>query len=336
MTHVFRPMTTHDTTLREEAITRNLQEHSLPLDEAVARSLTHFVPQRGDAGMVATAADNPENVVGCAWVTFQRGNTMPDLVTFVADGHQNLGIGTGLIEHLVAHAENAGWAGLILPVEDHHPARRVYARLGFESRAEEEDMVRYLHPPLRRVAVYCGSAAGARAEYVDAAEELGAQLAARGIELVYGGGNVGLMGALGSAVVDHGGVAIGVMPTQLVDKEMAHPRLSTLEVVDTMAARKQRMEDLADCFVVLPGGVGTLEELFQAFTGQQLAGHNNPIAFLNVEGFYNPLVACLARMAEEGFIQDKYIDALIVADSVDDLFEQLDTWRAPGPKWGDA
>lgn len=338
VSHAFRPMSSSDTAIREQAIAANLKEHSLPLEEHEAFALTHFVPQRGDFGMVATCAgdhgdDEADSVVGVAWVTFARGLDMPDLVTNVSHSHRNQGIGTGLIERIVDKAKQLGLPGLILPVAEHHPARRVYARIGFESRVTQEDMVLYLRAPLTSAAVYCGSAKGAREDYVDAAEALGEQLATRGIQLVYGGGNVGLMGALGSAVIEHGGTAIGVMPTELVDLEMAHPDLTRLEVVDSMAERKQRMEDLADCFLVLPGGVGTLEELFQVFTGQQLGHHSNPIAFINVEGFYNPLIKSLQRMAEEGFIQQKYVDSLIVVEDVHDLFDRLDEWRAPGTKW---
>ncbi|APT83778.1 TIGR00730 family Rossman fold protein [Corynebacterium aquilae] len=345
MTPEFRPMTSADSDIRVEAITRNLEEHSLPLSEQEAKSLTGFHPQRGDFGFVAICGpecrknaddDTEEGVAGVAWVTYSRDNSLPDVVTSVSPKHQGQGVGTALIDKVLTTARENNLPGLILPVYENHPARRVYARMGFESRAGAEDMVIHLRKPLHRVAVYCGSAKGARGDYVDAAQDLGRELAERGIELVYGGGNVGLMGALGTSIIEAGGTATGVMPQQLVDKEMAHPDLTTLEIVDTMAERKTRMEDLADGFIVLPGGIGTLEELFQVFTGQQLDHHQSPIAFLNVSGFYDPLVKCLYRMGEEGFIQDKYLKSLIVADSVADLFAQLENWRAPGPKWADA
>lgn len=154
------------------------------------------------------------------------------------------------------------------------------------------------------------------------------------MDIIYGGGNVGLMGELADAALTAGGDVIGVIPTSLLDREIAHTGLTHLEVVDTMAERKARMEQLGDVFVALPGGIGTLEELFEVFTMQLLGPDCMPVVLYNIEGYWTPLIESLARMSEEGFIPRKYIDALIVVESVPELFEALDTWRAPGIKWG--
>lgn len=331
-----RPMEASDVTLRQRAMDSNNDLRDRPFSEEEVAGFTSFVPQRGDYGVVALSGDD---VAGVAWVTFglahgrsASAQRMPDLVTYVDEAFSDRGIGSELAGVIVQHAREVGLPGVRIAIEETNPARRYYARKGFES-TEAETMVLYVRAPISRVAVYCGSARGARGDYWDMAETLGQQLADRGIELVYGGGGVGLMGAVGTAVVDAGGVAYGVMPRELVDREMAHPRLTRLEVVESMAERKTRMEELADAFIALPGGVGTLEEFFQAFTGQTLGQHQKPLALINASGFYQPLVDALQRMVDEGFIQQKYLDSLIVESTIDAVFERLEAWRAPGTKW---
>src|SRR5262245_12742237 len=142
---------------------------------------------------------------------------------------------------------------------------------------------------MRRVCVFCGSSAGNRPEYADAARHLGAALARRGLGLVYGGGHVGLMGVVADAVLRAGGEVIGVIPQALVERELAQAGLTRLEVVDTMHQRKARMADLADAFVALPGGFGTCDELFEILTWSQLGLHARPVGLLNVAGFFDPL-----------------------------------------------
>ncbi|MGO1415228.1 MAG: TIGR00730 family Rossman fold protein, partial [Microbacterium gubbeenense] len=151
--------------------------------------------------------------------------------------------------------------------------------------------------------------------------------------LVYGGGNVGLMGAVASAGRDAGGEVVGVIPEALVDKEIAHDDLTRLEVVSGMHERKQRMADLSDAFVVLPGGVGTLEEFFEVWTWQQLGIHQKPIAIYDVNGFWNPLVVMIDRLVSEGFVGAQFRDSLIHATDPAELLEKLTAWDAPAPKW---
>ena len=185
------------------------------------------------------------------------------------------------------------------------------------------------------IAFYCGSANGHNLTYKSAIFEIVEQLAVRNISVVYGGGNIGLMGVLGDAATAHGLHITGIIPRSLVDREIAHPGLTELEVVDTMAQRKTRMEQLADTYIALPGGVGTLEELSEVLTLQQLGEITGPIVLYNIDGFWTPFVYTLQHMCDAGFINPKYIATLIVVDNPDDLFAALEQWHAPGGKWGD-
>jgi len=185
------------------------------------------------------------------------------------------------------------------------------------------------------IAFYCGSANGHNLTYKSAISEIVEQLAVRNISVVYGGGNIGLMGVLGDAATAHGLHITGIIPRSLIDREIAHPGLTELEVVDTMAQRKTRMEQLADTYIALPGGVGTLEELSEVLTLQQLGEITGPIVLYNIEGFWTPFVYTLQHMCDAGFINPKYIATLIVVDNPDDLFAALEQWHAPGEKWGD-
>lgn len=157
---------------------------------------------------------------------------------------------------------------------------------------------------MRTVCVYCGSNAGSRPAYTERAIALGDRLAKEGLALVYGGGNVGLMGIVADAVLEGGGEVIGVIPQQLVEWEVAHPGLTRLEVVANMHERKARMFDLSDGFIALPGGFGTLDEMFEMLTWRQLGIGDRPCAFLDVEGFYEPLIAMMDRMVAERFLHE--------------------------------
>ncbi|MEZ2190221.1 TIGR00730 family Rossman fold protein [Corynebacterium sp. CCM 9204] len=338
-----RPMTVDDHSLREWATIHNIGAEADTTDERLSPYL-QFTPQRGDIGMVAEMPDpvtGERRTAGVVWAAFIRSHgyvapEMPELSVSVDDDFQGAGIGTTLISAVVEHGRNVGWPGISLYVEHDNPARRLYARLGFESLACDNcpgTMVMHLTPPIHRAAVYCGSAPGARTEYAHAAKTIGRALAERDIDLVYGGGDVGLMGVVADAVIEAGGKAIGVMPRSLVELEIAHAGLSSLEVVETMAERKTRMEELADAFIVLPGGAGTLEELFQVFTRQQLVPGTGPIVLFNADDYWSPLVNALERMSTEGFIEHRYLDSLIVTDDPDELFGRLAEWRAPGTKW---
>jgi uncharacterized protein (TIGR00730 family) len=190
---------------------------------------------------------------------------------------------------------------------------------------------------VRRVCVFCGSSPGARPEYADAAEELGRLLAGRGTGLVYGGGHVGLMGKIADAALQAGGEAIGVMPEALVAKEIGHRGLTELRVVGSMHERKALMAELADAFVALPGGLGTVEELFEVYTWAQLGLHRKPCALLDVEGYYEGIAAFLSHAVEERFVREEHRAMLIVERDPRALLGRLEDFD-PGtvePKWID-
>jgi uncharacterized protein (TIGR00730 family) len=174
-----------------------------------------------------------------------------------------------------------------------------------------------------RVCVFCGSSPGARPAYLAAARELGEQLAARGLGLVYGGASVGLMGELADAVLAAGGEAIGVIPGRLLERELAHAGLTELHVVETMHERKALMAQLSDAFLVLPGGAGTLDEFFEALTWRQLGLHSKPLALLDVEGFFEPLLALADHLVAEGFLQAEFRALLLVEREAATLLERL-------------
>lgn len=176
---------------------------------------------------------------------------------------------------------------------------------------------------LKSVCVFCGSQAGTRPEYVDAARELVRVLIAHDVELVYGGGHVGLMGTLADQALTLGGRVIGVIPEHLMRPEVAHQGLTELLVVDSMHTRKRAMADRSDAFIVLPGGYGTFEEMFEMVTWLQLQLHAKPVGVVNVEGFFDSLLAFIQHSAAEGFIRREHWDLLIVEHSPALLFEQL-------------
>lgn len=176
---------------------------------------------------------------------------------------------------------------------------------------------------MQRVCVYCGSRPGARPEYRLAAQQLGAALAASGLGLVYGGGHVGLMGVLADAALAGGGEVIGVIPQALHDREVGHAGLSELHVVDDMHTRKAKMIALADAFVVMPGGLGTLEELFEVWTWAQLDFHRKPIGLLDTAGYWQPLVQMLEHVVAEGFAGAEIREVLCVASEPAQLLTNI-------------
>ncbi|MEA2402999.1 MAG: hypothetical protein QOK00_3402 [Thermoleophilaceae bacterium] len=190
---------------------------------------------------------------------------------------------------------------------------------------------------MERVCVFCGSSPGARPAYAEATAELGRLLAADGIGLVYGGGAVGLMGVLADSVLAAGGEAIGVIPQALVDREIGHSGLTELRVVGSMHERKALMAELADAFVALPGGLGTLEELFEVYTWAQLGLHQKPCALLNVEGYYDGVVEFLSHAVAERFLRDETRELLMVESDAGTLLERLRSFqpRTVVPKWID-
>jgi uncharacterized protein (TIGR00730 family) len=188
---------------------------------------------------------------------------------------------------------------------------------------------------MMRLCVFCGSSKGTRPLFAEAARQLGEQMAGRGLGLVYGGGHIGLMGVLADAVLAGGGEAVGVIPRALVERELAHNRLTALHVVDTMHQRKALMADLADAFAALPGGFGTGDELFEILTWAQLGLHAKPIGLLNVAGFFDPLLAWIERTVEEGFLRAEHRHLLIVRDEPAALLDALVGYRPAAviPKW---
>jgi uncharacterized protein (TIGR00730 family) len=190
---------------------------------------------------------------------------------------------------------------------------------------------------VRRLSVFCGSSPGARPAYGEAAEELARVLVAEGIGVVYGGGHVGLMGRLADAVLADGGEVIGVLPEALVAKEIGHPGLSDLRVVGSMHERKALMAELSDAFVALPGGLGTVEELFEVYTWAQLGLHRKPCALLDVDGYYEDLAALLAHAVEERFLREDHRAMLIVERDPGVLLERLRRFEPAAivPKWID-
>lgn len=172
---------------------------------------------------------------------------------------------------------------------------------------------------LRAICVYCGSSAQVSAIYKQAATRLGALIAARDLCLVYGGGRVGLMGLVSDAVLDAGGEAVGIIPGHIADKEIAHTSLTRLHIVETMHERKQMMVDLADAFVILPGGLGTMDEFFEIFTWWQLGLHDKPIILVNVNGYWSKLLDLLDHVIEEKFARPSDRQYLYVVDSVEDV-----------------
>ena len=190
---------------------------------------------------------------------------------------------------------------------------------------------------MRRVCVFCGSSPGARPAYAEATAEVARLLVADGIGVVYGGGHVGLMGVLADTVMAAGGEAIGVMPRALVDREIGHTGISELRVVGSMHERKALMADLSDAFVALPGGAGTLEELFEVYTWAQLGLHDKPCGLLDVEGYFSGLVAFLDHAVDERFLREEHRAMLIVEREPRALIERLAEFepRAVTPKWID-
>jgi len=187
---------------------------------------------------------------------------------------------------------------------------------------------------MKNICVYCGSNPGNRPEYIVAAKQLGTELVKRDIRLIYGGADVGIMGAIADQVLSLGGEVVGVMPQLLIDKEVAHTNLSELVVVDSMHQRKSTMEQLSDGFIALPGGLGTLEELFEILTWAQLGFHNKPCALLNIEAYFDYLCVFIKHAATEGFIKSTHADMLISKTDPAALIQAMENYTAPkAGKW---
>ncbi|AEH47871.1 MULTISPECIES: TIGR00730 family Rossman fold protein [Parageobacillus] len=180
---------------------------------------------------------------------------------------------------------------------------------------------------MKSICVFCGSNYGNDMEYRQAARELGKFLASKKISLIYGGGKAGLMGEIANAVLSHKGRVIGIIPKFLKDKELAHDNISELFIVDTMHTRKAKMYELADGFIVMPGGYGTYEELFEVLSWLQIGIHNKPIGLLNVNGFFDPLIKMLEHTVDKGFAKPENLKLVISADNVVTLYQLMENFK---------
>lgn len=186
----------------------------------------------------------------------------------------------------------------------------------------------------KRLCVYAGSSPGLLKKYSEIARDLGRACADNDIELVYGGGKVGLMGEIANSVLQNGGRVIGVIPGFLEVKEVAHTGLTELQIVDSMHERKKRMFDLSDGFIALPGGLGTLEELFEVLTWVQLGLHTKPCALLNAAAYFDPLIAFLDQSVSQEFVKPQHRQMILIDDSVSGILEKMQTYQAPETeKW---
>jgi uncharacterized protein (TIGR00730 family) len=189
---------------------------------------------------------------------------------------------------------------------------------------------------MKRVCIFCGSSPGSLPAYAAAARHCGTVLAERGLVVVYGGGNVGLMGILADAALAAGGQVIGVIPRRMIARELGHNGVTSLIAVDSMHERKQKMADLSDAFIALPGGIGTMEELFEAFTWLQLDLHRKPVGLLNVAGFYDRLVEFLTHMRSERFLKPEHLETLVVEDTIERILDRFARFNhQPTGKWID-
>lgn len=187
---------------------------------------------------------------------------------------------------------------------------------------------------MKRICVFCGSSSGESPVYLEAATRVGEILAREGLGLVYGGSRVGLMGRLADAMLEHGGEVVGVIPRALVNREVAHGGLSELRIVGSMHERKAVMAELSDAFIALPGGLGTLEELFEVVTWSQLGLHQKPSGVLDVRGYYQPLIAFLDHAVNEGFLASSHRRMIMLEEDPEALVARLREYEAPVvPKW---
>jgi hypothetical protein len=181
----------------------------------------------------------------------------------------------------------------------------------------------------RALCVYCGSSNNVAARHLEAAAELGRLAAGRGIGIVFGGGRVGLMGALADGALDAGGRVTGVIPQHLQDQEVGHNGVNEMIVVDSMHARKRRMFEISDAFCALPGGLGTLDETFEIVTWKQLGLHDRPVVLVNVDGFWDPLLALLAHQLEAGYIRPRHAGLYRVVESIESVFDAIEAPPSP-------
>jgi uncharacterized protein (TIGR00730 family) len=186
---------------------------------------------------------------------------------------------------------------------------------------------------MKSICIFCGARFGNDPAFKQIAETVGAALAAANITVVYGGGRVGLMGAVADSALSNGGKVVGIIPQFLADKEVEHLNLTEIHVVKSMHERKTLMEELSDGFIALPGGAGTLEEIFEQWTWAQLGIHTKPIGFLNSGGFYDPLIEMIQRMRSTEFIQSELVDMLVIESTIERMLERFRNYDPPQKRW---
>ena len=186
---------------------------------------------------------------------------------------------------------------------------------------------------MKSVCVFCGARFGNDEKFKRVAQKTGEALAAAKLTLVYGGGRVGLMGTVADAAMNAGGNVIGVIPRFLAEKEVEHRNLTEIHIVASMHERKTKMEELSDAFVALPGGAGTMEEIFEQWTWAQLGIHTKPVGFLNSDGYYDPLIAMIRRMKEAEFIQPELVDMLVIDDDIISMIARFRDYNPPQKQW---
>jgi uncharacterized protein (TIGR00730 family) len=186
---------------------------------------------------------------------------------------------------------------------------------------------------MKAVCVFCGSSAGRDPSFRLTATAAGSAIARAGLSVVYGGGKVGLMGAVADGALAAGGRVIGVMPRSLVERETAHAGLSELHIVETMHERKTRMADLADGFIALPGGAGTLDEFFEQWTWAQLGIHSKPCGLLNAKDYFGPLISMIERIVNEGFMAESYLKMLVIEAGIEPMLRRFSAYSPPAHKW---
>jgi uncharacterized protein (TIGR00730 family) len=189
---------------------------------------------------------------------------------------------------------------------------------------------------LMRICVFCGSRSGHDPAFADGAAAAARSIVREGASVVYGGGRVGLMGIVADAALAAGGTVIGVMPRSLVEREIAHRRLDQLHVVETMHERKTTMSELSDAFLALPGGAGTLEEIFEQWTWGQLGIHDKPCGFLNLNGYFEPIRMMVERMVSDGFLSPEHAGMLAFSDSIEEILAGFRAYVPPPIKWTSA
>jgi uncharacterized protein (TIGR00730 family) len=180
---------------------------------------------------------------------------------------------------------------------------------------------------IKSITVYCGATYGIHETYEQEAYEFGKNLALNDIRLIYGGGALGLMGTVANGVIDHGGDVTGIIPKFLTERELAHPKVDDMRIVETMHERKALMESLGDAIIALPGGAGTLEELFEVFTWGQIGLHQKPIGLLNTDDFYNDLMQLFNKLVSKGFLEERYMSQIYIGKTFEDLWQQFASYE---------